>query len=206
MDLLAALLPPRCVACGRVGVDLCASCIDGLTPPGVGPIPAGRHVADCRALADYEGAGRLLVQGLKYRNRRSAVRRLGGALASLAAPTVDVVTWIPTTSSRRRLRGFDQAELLARSTARALCAPVRGLLVRQPGPPQTGRSRAERQRGPALWARPLGGERVLIVDDVVTTGATLEAGARALLDQGASRVSAVALARTPLKVAPRQAD
>jgi predicted amidophosphoribosyltransferase len=120
-------------------------------------------------------------------------------MASLVdASTVDVVTWAPTTPARRRERGFDHAELLAKAVARRLHKPARRLLRRLPGPAQTGRSLEERRRAPALEATgraPLP-RRVLLVDDVVTTGATVSAAARALRGVGAAEVRVVAAART----------
>ncbi|HEX8771251.1 MAG TPA: phosphoribosyltransferase family protein, partial [Acidimicrobiales bacterium] len=96
------------------------------------------------------------------------------------------MTWAPTTGARRRERGFDQAELLARAVARRLGLPCRRLLRRRPGPAQTGRDREGRQSGPAFTTRRVTGPaRVLLVDDIVTTGATVSAAARALRAAGA---------------------
>jgi predicted amidophosphoribosyltransferase len=112
---------------------------------------------------------------------------------------LDVVTWAPTATSRRRRRGYDQAELLARAVAAHVGRPCRPLLRRlDRAGPQTGRPRAERlARAPTFVARRRLGGNVLLVDDVVTTGATLHAGATALLVGGASRVQAIAAAATP---------
>jgi predicted amidophosphoribosyltransferase len=153
--------------------------------------------------------GRELVARLKYRNARSSLRWLGSAMASLVDPgSIDVVTWAPTTAARRRARGFDQGELLARAVARRLRRPCRPLLRRGPGPAQTGRSALERRAGPVVVAtrRVPAGARVLLVDDVVTTGSTLTAAARALRVGGAGEVSALVAARTPLKRASRSSD
>ena len=121
-----------------------------------------------------------------------------GMAATVAHEPVDVVTWAPTTPARLRARGFDQARLLARAVARELHLPCRPLLRRNPGPAQTGRDAAARHTGPAFAGRtPLAGRRVLLVDDVVTTGATVSAAARALRRAGAERVTVVAAARTP---------
>jgi competence protein ComFC len=122
------------------------------------------------------------------------------ALVASLVGGVDVVTWAPTSKDRRRRRGFDQAELLARRVARELGLPSAALLRRAHGPPQTGRLAAERRVGPAfvvVAARVP--SHVLVVDDVVTTGATLTAAARALRHAGAATVVGVAAARTPLK-------
>ena len=128
---------------------------------------------------------------------RDALDAIGRALAVLIgdlSDEVDVVTWAPTTVSRRRARGYDQAELLARSAARHLGAAVFGTLRRHPGRPQTGAGRLDRLLGPSFEPiRPLHG-RVVVVDDVWTTGATLAAAARSLRDAGAHRVSGLTIA------------
>jgi len=163
----------------------------------------------CTALLAYEGVGRELVARLKYRNARAATGFLAAAMAALVDPgEVDVVTWAPTTASRRRRRGFDQAALLARLVARRIGRPCRPLLTRPPGPPQTGRAGAARRLPLAFVARPSRrgtderrrGARVLLVDDVVTTGATMTAAARALRAAGVTDVHGLAAARTPLKL------
>lgn len=148
----------------------------------------------------YDGAGRELVARLKYRNARSSIRWLAFMMARLVdRDDVDVVTWLPTSAVRRRGRGFDQAELLARAVARELRLPCRGLLARRPGPPQTGRTRADRLTGPDLVARASALARLLVVDDVVTTGTSATSAARALRTAGVEHVVVVAAARTPLK-------
>ncbi|MGH9184006.1 MAG: ComF family protein [Acidimicrobiales bacterium] len=193
------LLAVSCPICGALGPAPCGACRARLRPAPALPAPPG--VDACLALLAYEGPGRELVARLKYRNHRAALPGLAAAMASLVGgpARVDVVTWVPTTPARRRERGFDQAELLARAVARQLRRPCRRLLARSPGPPQTGRGRAQRHAGPPLSARPLSGGHVLLVDDVVTTGATVTAGARALRAAGAHGVTALVAARTPLR-------
>jgi ComF family protein len=164
-------------------------------------LPAPPGIDRCVALLAYEGVGREVVARLKYRNARSSIRWLAARMAALVDPhEVDVVTWVPTSAVRRRRRGFDQAELLARAIARQLHRPCRRLLTRAAGPPQTGRSLRQRRTGPALAAKPAGhARRVLLVDDVITTGTTVSVAARTLRASGVNHVSVVAAARTPLK-------
>jgi ComF family protein len=198
------LLPPTCPICNRQGSAPCDTCRAALRP--APPAPAPLWVDVCIALLAYEGAGRELLARLKYRNARSALGWLAAQLAVAVHGTqVDVVTWVPTTTARRRERGFDQAELLARSLARRLRLPCRGLLRRCDGPPQTGRGLRERQQGPRLELRgPRVPARVLLVDDVVTTGTSVSVAARTLRSGGASRVHVCAGARTSLKRAPEE--
>jgi ComF family protein len=201
------LLATTCPVCGRRGPAPCPSCLRALRPaPALAPPPG---VDACRALLAYEGAGRELVARLKHRNHRAALPGLAAAAASLVLPEeVDVVTWAPTTTAHRRARGFDQSELLARAVARRLGRPCRRLLQRTTTATQVGRSAAERWSGPCFAAirRPSSGARVLLVDDVVTTGATVATASRALRLCGASRVVVLALARTPIKVTTERDD
>ena len=147
----------------------------------------------------YVGTARELVARVKYRDGRAAVPWLADAMVEmLGTPACDLVTWAPTTGARRRSRGFDHAELLADAVARRLDLGRSKLLVRSAGPAQTGRSLADRRVGPGFRAkRSISGARVLLVDDVATTGATLSAAARALRRAGARGVIGATAARTP---------
>lgn len=163
-------------------------------------VPAG--LDECRALLEYEGEARRLVAGIKYRNDRRAVGWLADHMATLLDPPHGcLVTWPPTSDRRRHARGFDQAELLARAVARRWRVPCRGLLQRVRGAPaQTGRSRRERlAAGPTFTMRR--GRRVtapvVLVDDVLTTGVTLQNAARALRAAGTPWIGALTAARTP---------
>jgi predicted amidophosphoribosyltransferase len=153
-----------------------------------------------RVLGRYEGPAGVLVRGLKFANRRSPVRALGAALAGASrrnGDLPDLVTWIPSTVERRNRRGIEHAALLARATGRELGVPVRRLLLRAPGPPQSTRSLRQRRRGPTLRPRRFTpGASVVVVDDVVTTGTSLSTAAAALRAAGAFRVSAVVVAAT----------
>lgn len=197
------LLPTVCPVCGRPGSAPCQPCRAALPPAPALPPPPG--LAACAAVMAYQGAGRELVARLKYRNARSSLRWLADEMAALvsaggadADAGVDIVSWAPTSATRRRHRGFDQGRLLALALARRLRLPCVRTLRRRGGPSQTGRSRAARLAGPAfVVARTPVPPRVLLVDDVVTTGATLAAAAAQLRRAGAKEVRAVVAARRP---------
>ncbi|MGZ6946399.1 MAG: ComF family protein [Acidimicrobiia bacterium] len=196
--LAEVLLPGTCPGCGAAAEPICHACRESLQP--APPLAAPPGLDGLAVAFAYEGVARELVARLKYRNARAGVSWLAAAMLDRLphTTTVDVVTWAPTTPAHRRSRGFDHAELLARSVGRRAGLPVRALLTRLPGPPQTGARRDERQAGPRFRARPdAANRRILLIDDVVTTGATLAAAAGALRRGGASAVLGLTAARTP---------
>jgi len=198
--LLELLIPSVCPACDaprRPGETLlCARCAAELTP-------LARLGAAHTALA-YRGAALLLLRRFKYEGRRDALAVLLEPLvARLCALEVDAIVPVPRHPERVRELRADPVHLLARSAARRIGVPLRDDVLRRtrPTPPQTSLALEERRRSPrgSFAARPgaLHGRSVLLLDDVTTSGATLEAAARALrLDAGARRVECAALAGT----------
>ncbi|MDP9465528.1 MAG: ComF family protein [Actinomycetota bacterium] len=164
----------------------------------VGPTPSPDGIS---AAFPFEGVPRELILALKFRRRRAAASVLAKQMVRrMRLEQIDMVTWAPTSARRVRRRGYDQAEAIAQAVARQLGVPCRRLLYRAHGAPQTGRSRADRLVGPAFRARrPRPGLTVLVVDDVVTTGATLRTAAEALRSAGVFRVELVAAASAQLR-------
>jgi len=196
----------RCPACrlrpaGETA--LCSVCRRELAAAVAGlPATAG----DVVHLGPHAGRWRSLVHALKFRGARRLAEPLGALLAARLRRCgwlPDVVTHLPTDPGRRASRGYDQAEALARAVASAAGLPYRTLLTRtRSAPRQAGLGRAARTanvRG-AFRVTPLGSSsalgRVLIVDDVLTTGASLEACRRVLTSAGAVEVRFAVVALT----------
>jgi ComF family protein len=205
-SLLNLLFPPRCVGCNTWGAWLCPSCMDEILffePPWPPLLDAIEPLQGVRAAAHLSGPLREAIHRFKYRGLRVLSPVLGEMLYDCwdAEPwPVDVIVPVPLHPQRQRERGYNQSALLARELARHTGLPaVEGVLLRiVPTPPQVGLraiERADNVRG-AFRCRhdALAGKHVLLVDDVLTTGATLRACANALLEGKAQAVWGLTLA------------
>ncbi len=206
------LFPVACLGCGRQlagreSLHLCLACRARLRPAApIGPLtgPAGLHIL---SLWRYEPPLDAVILALKFRRLDYLGRHLAQELAAafggeLAA--ADLVVPVPLHWTRRVARGFDQAERIAAPLAARLGLPVARVLRRRRATAAQARlGRAARLANLAGafrvdHASAAAGRRVLLVDDVTTTGATLEAAAYALRAAGAEEVFALTAARTPL--------
>lgn len=192
---LPATLCPRCARASRDG-GICRRCRDGGSP----------FLTSIRAACRFEGLVRRAIHALKFRHARTLAPLLAELLAEALAPRpieADLVIPVPLSPSRQRERGYNQSELIAAALAGlvSLPAPSVGTLARtRETPPQVGLSAVERRRnlqGAFTCQRPqlVVGQRCLLLDDVMTTGATLEACAESLARAGAARVMALVVAR-----------
>ncbi len=197
------ITPPFCRQCGyplphsAVVDPLCAACV--AEPP---------TFARMRAALRYEAAGRRLILRFKHAERIEGVTTFAGWMAEAAADVLaetDIVTPVPLHRWRLLKRGYNQSALLARAVARLAGRPcVPDLLERHRATASQQRlsARARRENVTAAAFRPhrrhqdrIAGARILLIDDVFTTGSTLEACARVLLRGGAVQVDALTLAR-----------
>jgi ComF family protein len=207
--------PPSCAGCGREGEAICAACrpaLDGRLDllPGVSlglPADMPDGILQVEWCAPFSGVVRDALHQLKYSGERRLAVPLGGAIArrwSRAGVGGDLLVPVPVHRDRAAQRGYDQAVLLAAAAGAALGLPVVEALERwQATTAQFQLDRQARASNVAGAFRPrspraIGGVRgrwVVLVDDVMTTGATLSACAEVLLDGGAAAVSAVTVAR-----------
>lgn len=198
--LAAALVPPRCAGCDAPGSWLCLGCRDALEPKSV----AAGSLA-IRAAGAYEGPLRRAIQRCKYRDERALTDELGDLVTRLVVgdlalgARIDAIVPVPLHPARVRMRGYDQAALLAAAVARRAGLPFAFALHRiRHTRPQVELDRGERARNVdgafVAEAGSLRGLRVAVVDDVTTTGATLVQAARAARAAGARHIRAYVVA------------
>lgn len=207
-DAMEFFFPTKCPFCGSVmgrktDCDVCKDdlphCDRVITGPGFGAVAAPLW---------YEGRVREAILAFKFRSRLGGMRTFGAMMAQTAAEhysgQFDTITWVPVSRKRLRKRGFDQSRYL---TA-ALCVdwhtePLELLRKTVDNPPQSGLEDHTQRRAnvlgvyEAIHTDRIAGRRILLVDDIFTTGATLSEAAGVLKDAGAADVMCLTLAITP---------
>lgn len=220
--LLTFLTPHECLGCFSEGYLLCVDCSRQLEVPDKRcykchkPGQSQATCAMCRldsplasvqAATRYMGVGKELVHRLKFGRARSAATEMAdiiadrlGLDADMAAYGDIVIAHVPTATSRVRGRGYDQSRLIARALAVRSGIPCYRLLLRAGQRKQVGSGKRERRTQMrtayhAVMGRRIRGAHILLVDDVSTTGATLEAAAEELLRAGAARIDGIVFAK-----------
>ena len=206
--LMNLLFPPKCILCGKLlernEQDLCRECrVD--SPEYPGRKENLQFLDSFTAVWYYEGNVRRSLLRYKFYNYRSFASGYGRLLAMKLLQThpegFDCLTWIPVSSLRKLRRGYDQVELLAEAVGRELgMEPVPMLKKVRHNRPQSGLNDASKRRANVLGAyravhpEEIDGKRILLLDDILTTGATAGEAARVLLTAGAKEVHCAAVA------------
>ena len=198
MELLDTLIgkfaPHVCVGCGQEGTVLCAQCCSLL------PDPSYRSDS-VRAATIYDSFAKDLVLALKFHGAREAAGVMARQMAPLTANSEQsVIVPVPTSTKRVRQRGFDQSDLIARELSKLTGIKMLRCLRRYGHSRQVGMSREQRLEQLSSSFRlakevNFSGRRVILVDDVTTTGATLEAAAGVIRIAGPDYIEAVVFAQ-----------
>ena len=206
--LMDLLFPPKCILCGTLlknrEQDLCHECRTDSPEYPVGKDKI-QFLDSFTAVWYYEGSVRKSLLRYKFYNSRSFADGYGRLLAMKLLQThpegFDCLTWVPVSRLRKFRRGFDQVELLAKAVGRELgMTPVPLLKKVRHNRPQSGISDASMRRANVLGAyrevnrEAISGKRILLLDDILTTGATAGECARVLLTCGAKEIHCAAVA------------
>lgn len=220
VSLVDLVLPRECAGCGRAGALLCAGCL-----PGAGPVPVPSGVLPVLAAGSYDGGLRRAIVRYKERDRRELAGPLGVLLGTVAAAVVatgagglqvggeqvgaapvPVLVPVPSAPHAARERGGDHLLRLGRHAARRSAMPlVPALSLARRVRDSAGLHRHERAAnlaGAMRAAAPAASGHAVIIDDIVTTGATLHEAARALREAGWTILGGAAIAATPRRAGP----
>jgi competence protein ComFC len=195
------IAPLRCPLCGN-SVRVCGGCLPRELRA-VARTVAGDAMASCWSLVRYDDARRVIL-AMKRRSHVGLAPVIAEAAnEGLSEFGIGTVSWAPTSRQRIQQRGFDPAEIVARAVGRQLLVPVIPLLTRASGSAQHGRTRHERLGGPEFVVRRrstvvqrarMEAGPVLLVDDVMTTGATMRSAAATLKSAGIASIVGFAVA------------
>lgn len=212
---LALIAPHDCIGCCQEGNLICRNCLQALTKPVERcyrcqkPSPKSKTCAECAVHSHldavnvavvYEDLAKTLIWKLKMAGNQD----IAPTIARLLLPFLDpdqpsLIIPVPTATSRARQRGYDQAKVLAKAVAKQSRLPYQDILIRTGQMHQHGLDRQKRlqQMQDAYLVKPkkiIKGAQITLIDDVTTTGGTLESAASILINAGASKVSALVFA------------
>lgn len=208
--LMDVLFPPKCVLCGCVldkgEIDLCRQCRTEAPEHPQGNLKF-QFLDSFASVWYYEGKVRASLLRYKFYGKRSYAKSYGRLLAmklrQVYPEGFDLLTWIPTSTMRKFTRGYDQVELIARGVGQELgMEPKKLLKKRRNNPPQSGIEGYAKRRAnvlgvyQAVHPEEITGKRILLLDDILTTGATAGEAARVLLTAGAAEVHCGVIAAT----------
>jgi len=223
--IIETVYPRRCAGCARRGSWLCDEC-DAMLPRWTPPwcdrcgVPSALGTCQCdqlppeldrvRSIAAFDGWLQEAIVAFKYSGEWARcdhlAARLHDAAADIWSVDVDGIVPVPLHPRRERARGFNQAEMLATRIGPSLGTPVFSILRRTRNTPQQVGLDADTRKinveGAFVSIRDVNGLRLVLVDDVLTTGSTLGACANELRARGAASVSAVTLARQHSSLSP----
>lgn len=206
--ILELLFPPKCILCRQVlesrELDLCHACRKS-APAYKDQGQKLRHIRKHTAVWYYEDHVRQSILRYKFHNARSYACGYGRVLAMQIQQNlpgeIQVITWVPVSKKRKRRRGYDQVELIAQAVSRELALPLEPLLVKhRDNKPNSSLETAEQRRANVLGvyraasAQQIKDKRILLIDDILTTGATASECARVLLSAEAKEVYFAAVA------------
>lgn len=225
-NALDFIAPHHCYGCNTEGTVCCQKCLDEISDTAMGTIcykcsssiaeglgicnsckKSGQYLDSVSWYADYsEPLASRLIKSLKFSHLFASAKPISIATSKLISCSKHncVVTSIPTANKRIRARGWDQAKLIAKNTAKQKNLTYKSLLIRTSSFDQIGASKIQRSQASEKFFKPIrrahiGGQIIILVDDIVTTGSTLNSAARVLKSVGAKEVHAVTFARQGLK-------
>lgn len=209
--LLDVLYPTRCILCRKALAPgrprFCTDCLNTLPQPEKGNHKKGDFYSKCISALYYEGSVVDAIQRYKFHGVQAYSHAFGELVASCIYEELDgeydILSWVPLAPDRYRKRGYDQSELITINTAKRLLKPLTPTLAKHRGiKPQSLTGSPERRRANIAGAYQvidpacIAGKRILLVDDIVTSGSTLSECAKTLLLAGAEEVLCATLART----------
>lgn len=206
-EILAILAPNDCLGCSAEGRLVCKECIIALPVVETKTLDSP-YISSVISVTSYKGISKDLLWKLKSSGAQEAAKIMAECMTKLLPSEKNlIIVPIPTASNRVRQRGYDQAKLIARQISRKARHPYLNCLVRSGQAHQVGAGREQRLKQLENAFRVKNTElikdsKIILVDDVVTTGASLELASKALKESGANEISAITFAQAHLRIKP----